>query len=123
MYCLAMGLLHYRNGKNVENRTQNLKKRGTIAIYASATLSKRRLEDCEEYFGANVSSDDVTHGAIIGFVDVVGVITKKQVTSKTRKWFEGPYGYVLANPIKLKKPVLVRPKKGVIKFWKLKEGR
>jgi hypothetical protein len=107
-------------GKNIENRSQNLKKRGTIAIYASRSLDNGRFEYCNEDLNVKVSAEDVPFGAIIGFVDIVDVITKKQVTKKTKKWFSGEYGYVLENPVFLKKPVPAKPKNGVIKFWELK---
>jgi hypothetical protein len=107
--CIAQPWAHciFKKGKNVENRTQNLKKRGTIAIYASQTVVKERFDGCSERYNINLSPGDVALGAIIGFVDIVEVIKRKDVTKKTKKWFVGDYGYVLENPIFLKKPVKV----------------
>lgn len=110
----------FEKGKNVENRSQNLKKRGTIAIYASATLDKGRFEYCNDDLKIKISPDELPFGAIVGFVDVIEVIKKKDVTTKTQKWFSGDYGYVLANPKILKTPISVKPPKGAIKFWELK---
>ena len=113
-YCII------EKGKNVENRSQNLKKRGTIAIYASRSLDKGRFEYCNEDLRIKITPDDLPFGAIIGFVDVIEVITKKTVTRKTEKWFSGEYGYVLENPVLLKTPITVKPPSGAIKFWELK---
>lgn len=100
-------------GKNVENRQKNFHYRGTIAIHASATKSKAWFEDCPIKFKA----DNLSFGSIIGFADLVDVITKKSVTAKTKKWFGGKYGLVLKNVIPLRMPVKTKGKRGV---WKLK---
>ena len=116
----------FKHGKNVENRSQNLKKRGTIAIYASANLNKGRFKFCNEDLRIKITPDDVLFGCIVGFVDVVDVIRRKDVTAKTKKWFydhRSNYGYVLKNPIFLKKPVKVKPPNGAVKFWFLKGSK
>ncbi len=115
-----------KHGKNVENRSQNLKKRGTIAIYASANLSKDRFAYCNDDLRIKITPEVVSFGCIVGFVDVVEVIRRKDVTSKTKKWFydhPSNYGYVLKNPIILKKPVRVKPPNGAVKFWFLKGSK
>lgn len=109
------------HGKNVENKSTNLKKRGTIAIYASKSKVPGRFEACLKYYGLDIAWDDVEKGVILGFVDVVDVITNKTVAKNTKKWFiKGSYGYVLKNPIMLKKPVPAKPPNGAISFWHLK---
>lgn len=113
-YCI------FEKGKNVENRSQNLKKRGTIAIYASRSLDRGRFAYCNEDLRIKITPDDIPFGAIVGFVDVVEVITKKTVTRNTRKWFSGEYGYVLKNPVTLKNPISAKPPNGVVKFWELR---
>jgi hypothetical protein len=110
-------------GKNVENRSQNLKKRGTIAIYASANLSKERFEACNNDKRIKITPEEVSFGCIVGFVDVVDVIRRKDVSARTKKWFydhRSNYGYILKNPVFLKKPVKVKPPAGAVKFWFLK---
>src|SRR4051794_35618293 len=86
------------NGKNVENRSKFSKFRGTIAIYASKTCKMERFEDQE------VTREECTFGAIVGFVDIVDCITEEEVKGKTRDWFSGPYGYVFENVIALGDP-------------------
>lgn len=111
----------FEHGKNVENRGANLHKRGTIAIYASKSKDNDRFDFCKKEFGIDKKYDDVAKGAILGFVDVVDVITDDTMTSKTKKWFqEGDFGYVLSNPFMLKKPVKVKLPAGIVKFWALK---
>lgn len=108
-------------GKNVENRSKNLLRRGTIAVYASTSNDPERFEFCEEKYGLHLKWDNLPKGAIIGFVDVVDVVTDENVTNKTKKWFfVGGYGYVLENPIRLKKPIPAKPPKGAVIFWHLK---
>ena len=111
----------FEHGKNVENRSANLKKRGTIAIYASKSKKNKRFDYCKEEYGIDKNWDDMAKGAILGFVDIVNVITDDTVTGKTKKWFnKGDYGYVLSNPYMLKKPVKVVLTKGAVIFWSLK---
>ena len=104
-------ILH--KGKNVENRQKNSHYRGTVAIHASSTNSKAWFNDCQ----IDVDRNRVPFGAIVGFAELVDVITKKDVSRKTKKWFGGKYGYVLRNIIVLKEPVRTKGARGV---WTLK---
>lgn len=61
--------------------------------------------------------DSTPFGAIVGFAEIVDVVTKKTLTHKTKKWFMGKYGYVLANVVMLKEPI---PAKGALGFWRLR---
>ena len=80
-------------------------------------MSKDRFYWCEEEYGIKLNPDDLTFGAIVGFADIAEVITKRRVTPRTKKWFQGKYGFVLTNVIALKEPV---PIKGALGFWRLK---
>lgn len=104
-------------GKNVENRSWNTNRRGYIAIHASSTCKKEKFQSCENDYGLEFDINEVDYGKIIGFAKIVDVITEEDVTSQTEGWFEGEYGFVLADIIKLKEPVEV---KGTLSFWKLK---
>ena len=103
------------NGKNVENRSSATKIRGTIAIYGSKTINRDRFEG--QMCGTHVNEEDCSYGCIIGFADVVDCITEEDLTSKTKKWFSGPFGYVLENIVTLKKPIPVSPPRGAIIWW------
>jgi hypothetical protein len=109
--------LIFHHGMNVESRTWTTARRGTIAIHATAKKSKAEFEWVNEEFGLKLSPDDAEFSAIIGIAEVVDIITEDQVTKKTRKWFLGPYGFVLENIVMLPRPV---PAKGNRKFWHLK---
>ena len=103
-------------GKNVENRTWDTKFRGYVAIHASKSKDLGRFEYCQEEYKYNLNTDNVDFGVIVGIAELVDVITKKDVTTETKKWFQGDYGFQLKNIIKLKKPVQVN---GALSFWKL----
>ena len=104
-------------GKNVENRTWNTHLRGYIAIHASSSYDKRRFDSCAKSYGVKVNPDEVDYGSIVGFAKLVDVVTEEDLTRDTKKWFEGDYGFVFEDIIKLKHPVEV---KGTLSFWKLK---
>jgi hypothetical protein len=109
-------ILHY--GKNVENRKRNSYYRGYLAIYASKNSPNYYFDQAKEDWGINIKKEDTVFGHVLGFVKLVDVITKKQVTAKTKKYFQGKYGYVLTDVMKLKEPVPIKMgKRGV---WTLK---
>jgi hypothetical protein len=56
-------------------------------------------------------ADDLITGAIIGVVEIVDVVERS-----TSKWFQGPYGLVLANPRPLTKPI---PVNGRLGLWEV----
>jgi hypothetical protein len=62
------------------------------------------------------NSDEVAAMAVIGFANIVDVIDKKSVGRRTKKWFQGTFGYVLDQIVSLKEPVEV---KGALGFWRL----
>lgn len=103
--------------KNVENREWKTNKRGFIAIHASSKYDKNRFDFFSENFEVDIDPDEVDYGAIIGFAEIVDVIGDDDVTEATEDWYEGKYGFVLANTVKLKQAVPIR---GSMGLWKLK---
>jgi hypothetical protein len=103
--------------KNVENREWKTNKRGFIAIHASTKYDRNRFSFFSENFDYEIDPDEVDYGAVIGFAEIIDVIDDQLVTKKTEEWFEGRYGFVLENMIKLKKAVPIR---GSMGLWKLK---
>lgn len=99
--------------KNVENRTQNAKYRGTILIYASKTKRKDNFEDSE------YKSSDCAFGAIVGVADLVDCIGEDEVTDSSDEHFSGPYGLILENRKGFETPIKVSPPKGAVKWWTL----
>lgn len=53
----------------------------------------------------------ITLGAIIGEVDITACVEKSE-----SRWFEGPYGFVLANPLLYDKPIPCRGQLGFFEF-------
>lgn len=106
-------------GKNVENRPRITHYRGTIALHASQGMYEDDFDYVRNELGYRrlPSSDEIAAGAIVGFADIVDVITKKTASAKFDEWFVGKFGYVLSNVVILKKPVEV---KGALGFWRLK---
>jgi len=91
--------------KDIENRSQDTRVRGTIAIHAGLAY--------EDDTNIVVKEKDLVFGAIIGVVDIVDVVTEHD-----SEWFEGEYGYVLKNPRKLPNPIEIR---GQLRFWNVPE--
>lgn len=107
-------ILNY--GKNIENRSWDTKYRGFVAVHSSGKSDKSRFEDCEDEYRLRITPEDVDFGAIIGFAEIVDVVTSRTLSRSTKKWFQGDYGFHLKNIIKLKKPVKA---KGALGFWKI----
>lgn len=79
--------------KDIENRKWRTRKRGTILIHASRTPDELSDEEISSRFGVKI--DPALRslvGGIIGSVEIVDC-----VTSHSSKWFNGPFGFVLAN--------------------------
>jgi hypothetical protein len=96
----ANAILYY--GKDIENRSRKWRMRGTIVIQAAAKVVK------DVKLPQRFNKPIVT-SAIIAVVDIVDCMEKHK-----SKWFIGPFGYVLANPRPLAKPI---PCKGQLGCW------
>jgi len=102
-YLIATGV------KDVENRTWKTNYRGRVFIHAGKKFDRAALEHHHlirlkrdgglidmETAGAIVWLNLVwQYSAIIGEVDIVDCVTKS-----SSPWFEGPNGFVLADPVK-----------------------
>jgi len=104
-----------RGIKVVENRSWSTEHRGPMAIHAARTfdLNLNDPEERKEYeylrdeYG--IDKDALVYGALVGTVEVVEVT--KQVKSK---WHvQGNWGWYLANPKRLEKPVQMRGMPGL----------
>jgi hypothetical protein len=86
--------------KDIENRSWRTRYRGALLIQASANLpSKAALEEYRAFAkkrGVTLPDEFETGG-------VVGIATLKDCVSKSpSKWFEGPIGWQLEKPRRLK---------------------
>lgn len=87
-----------KHGKDIENRTWRTHYRGPIMIHAAARM--------DDGFGKH---PDIKMGGIVGWCDIVDCVTESE-----SEWFNGPYGFVLANV----HPLPFIPCKGALSFFK-----
>lgn len=101
----------FHAGKDVENRIWPTRIRDTIAIHAVEQQPTGTYERSKEFIrsvlkklgvrNARIPSyERLDKGAIIGLVDIVDCVVES-----SSKWFEGPIGFVLANPRPLPCPI------------------
>jgi len=115
-YLIACGI------KDVEDRTWPTEFRGRIYIHAGKSFDKEALKSPKLRRIEKGGLIDLQTGwaiaklclfweesAIIGEVDIVDCVTQSR-----SPWFEGPYGFVLANPIMYKRYL---PCKGRLRFF------
>lgn len=119
-YLIAAGI------KDVENRSWSTNYRGRIYIHAS----KSKTDMCKEviaYILRRLSGKwggefmleypRLYFGGIIGEVDIVACVSPREYETYTRikpsSWFEGPYGFVLANAVMYDEPIPYRGQQGL----------
>ena len=114
----ASAILH--GGKLVENRSWPTKYRGPVAIHAGLAIEDKVFFDFVRArglegvlsFGQDAIAD-LPRGAIVGLVDLVDC-----VTGHPSAWFEGPFGFVLANP----RPLRPIPCRGALQLFDLPQN-
>ena len=97
--------------KRVENRNWSTRVRGRIAVHSSKKPEGdwRRLAAMVEDAATWEACHESPNGAILGTVELVDCVEASDEFS-----FFGPYGFVLASPRPLRKPIQVR---GSQRFW------
>jgi hypothetical protein len=100
--------------KDIENRSWTTNFRGRIYIHAGKRFDDNALYWLREKGIGPIEelalhSRELPREAIIGEVDIMD-----RVTSSTSPWFIGPYGFVLANPVKYESFI---PCKGRLGFF------
>ena len=99
--------------KDIENRSRRTRHRGPLLIHAGRSLddyTEDNIEWVKRKHGISVPLEMDT-GGIVGVVDVIDC-----VESHKSKWFDGPFGWVLANPRRLK----FRPCNGALGLFRPK---
>ena len=86
--------------KDIENRSWSTRYRGTLLIQASAGRpTKSKLQEFRLFArrrGVDLP-EEFERGGIVGMVQLDDCVTRSR-----SKWFEGPIGWVLSKPKKLK---------------------
>jgi hypothetical protein len=108
----AWAILHA--GKDIENRDWRTTFRGTIAVHAAKGMTLDEYAGFIDFFGQFSGADfpdpdQLARGCVVGLVDIVDC-----VSYYTSDWFQGDYGFVLANPRTLVKPIYC---KGALGLW------
>jgi len=105
-------------GQDVENRSWPCPRNiigQRVAIHASKGMDAHQYSDaCVSLQAINPKANPppfpaVIRGAIIGTVEIVGCVEQSP-----SRWFCGPYGFVLRDPVPLAEPI---PCKGALGFW------
>ena len=113
----AFAILH--GGKDIENRNWPTLVRGTIAVHASAAMTRDEVINFKWFLDENnlrgpwcegVNSKDLPLGGIVGLVDIMGC-----TINSDSPWFMGEFGFMLANP----RPIPLIPYKGRLGFFDL----
>ena len=95
-------------GKDVENRMIRTFHRGPILIHASKTLDEDGYLELLERGIDLPPEHELPRGCLLGIVEITDC--RSQDLSE---WFEGPWGYVLANPMPFHEPVPFRAMPGI----------
>jgi hypothetical protein len=93
-------------GKDIDNRSWRTHHRGWVAIHASGKVQR---EWSMPHGVHKPAADKLVLGAIVGVARLTDVVDKSR-----SKWFEGPVGWVLEGPRRLRRPV---PVKGRLGLW------
>ena len=105
-------------GKDIENRTWSTRVRGRVLIHAAKGMTMDEYyESCLFAFGIDPSIQEripflgeFERGGIVGSVEIVDCVTRSD-----SPWFEGPFGFVLRDPIALP----FRPCRGALGFFEV----
>jgi hypothetical protein len=113
----AWAIMH--GGKDIENRTWKTNVRGRIAVHSSPGLTREDYEWARRWSKQKTGIllpdfEELERAAIIGTVEVIDCVKRHP----SRWHARGHYGFVLANPRPLSKPV---PCAGFLGFWEVPE--
>lgn len=99
--------------KRVENRTWLTPYRGPVLIHAGVTVRGAEIEYLRDEFRLKPPTrSEIDRGCIVGVAELVDVVTRRNA-KRFGHWFTGPYGFVLLNAVKLRRPVKVKSQLGL----------
>ena len=105
------------HGKDVENRTWGTNYTGPLLIHSSKTYD----HDGDMYLHSmgifrDISAflpSELPSGAIIGKVELIGCWQRPFLRKEPSRWFFGPWGWILENPVAFKKPIPYKGQLGI----------
>lgn len=108
--------------KDIENRTWRTAFRGRVLVHAGKTLDASAWS----FFRASWRFRDIAlppmesieRGGIVGWVDITDCLAETVELHRASRWFNGPYGFVLANA----KPLPFHPLRGKLGFFEVDVG-
>ena len=100
--------------KDIENRTWRFPQKLLGERIVAGKLMGGSLEDCPDY-PETYKRAAKRRGALLGEITIVDCVT----ASKSR-WFKGPFGYVLKNPVIYRHPIPYRGQLGVFRVQGVK---
>jgi ASCH domain len=90
--------------KRVENRTWTTPYRGPVLIHAAVTVRGAEIEYLRDEFRLKPPTRaEIERGC---------VVTRRNA-KRFGRWFKGPYGFVLLNAVKLRRPVKLKSQLGL----------
>ena len=109
------GTLIMHCGKDIENRTwepdSRLRRGDRLWIHAGKSFDsethRRAIADVPGYYRV-ADPDLIPRGALLGHVRFDGVVRES-----TSRWFMGPIGWLLSDPVALAKPIACRGAQGL----------
>jgi len=94
-----------------------------FAIHAGKKWDQEAADKIEEVIGLELGKDDVVFGAVIATARLVRIISVESPASalpeEQRRWFFGPYGWVLEDVVAVDPPV---ERRGYQKLWTFDES-
>lgn len=98
--------------KDIENRTWSTNFRGRVLIHAGVTYPKRDYADdataYSRYYGIGYPAREEMIGGIVGVATITDCVSRSE-----SKWFNGPFGFALADAA----PLPFVPCKGALSFF------
>ena len=89
-------------GKDIENRTWPTRRRSRVLIHAAKGCTRAEFEEAcaiarlAGFRGEIPDLAQIERGGIVGVVEIT-----ESVTASASRWFFGPHGFILRNPLPL----------------------
>jgi len=111
------------HGKNIENRTWRTSYRGPLLIHASQAMEENDFPVQREWIKESgiVIPEDLPRGCIVGSATLTNVYSDQwwqrsyyqKIGKGVSPWFEGPYGFEMADAVEFAEPIPWRGQLGI----------